>query len=316
MPPDENTRRLLYKIAHVYYEDGLSQKQIGLRFGLSRIKVSRMLKQARDLKIVQITLSPGNERTDTLEHDIEIAFRLDEAIIVGSEPSGDTKDRLRALGIAAAECLVRSIQGDETIAITWGHTVLATVDALPAGNWPNLHIVQSLGGLSQPDAKINAADLARRTAQTLNANLTLLSAPGIVESKHIRNALINDPQIKHTLAQAAKANIALVGIGAPDSASFSPAEIFKNEDVKRLNSRGTVGDIGLQFYNDKGQQVADEIHDLVVGLNLAQYKAIPRVIAVAGGVDKVLAIRAAMKGKIINVLVTDETTAVELLKIK
>ena len=47
MPPDASTRRLLYKIAHVYYEDGLSQKQIGLRFGISRIKVSRMLKHAR-----------------------------------------------------------------------------------------------------------------------------------------------------------------------------------------------------------------------------------------------------------------------------
>jgi deoxyribonucleoside regulator len=314
MPPDANTRRLLYKIAHVYYDDGLSQKQIGLRFGLSRIKVSRMLKQARDLKIVQITLYPGNERTDHIEHDIEAAFGLDEAIVVASDPMQVQKNNLHALGAAAAECLVRGIQGDEIIAITWGHTISAVVDALPAGNWPDLQIVQTLGGLSQPDSKINAGDLARRTAQTLGANLTLLSSPGIVESKSVRDALLNDPQIKHSLGLAAKANIALVGIGVPNSTSFSLVEVLKEKDIQRLVSHGIVGDIGLQFYNDKGLQVNDEIHDLIVGLSLVQYKAIPRVIAVAGGIEKVRAIRSALKAKIINVLVTDEITAAELLK--
>jgi DNA-binding transcriptional regulator LsrR (DeoR family) len=316
MPPDSNTRRLLYKIAQVYYEDGLSQKQIGLRFGLSRIKVSRMLKQARDLKIVQITLSPANERTDRLEHEIEAAYGLNEAIVVSTDEAADQKTILRLLGSAAAECLVRSIQGDETIAITWGHTVLAVVDALPAGNWPDLQIVQSLGGLSQPDSKINAGDLARRTAQVLGANLTLLSSPGLVENKSIRDALKNDPQIKHTLAQAARSNIALVGIGVPLSKTFSLGNVLKEQDIRRLTSRGIVGDIGLQFYNDRGIQVTDEIHDQVIGLDLMQYKAIPRVIAVAGGLEKAPAIKAALKGKIINVLVVDDTTAVELLKIK
>lgn len=314
MHPDANTRRLLYKIAHVYYEEGLSQKQIGLRYGLSRIKVSRMLKQARDLKIVQITFSAGNERTASLEHSIEAAYGLDEAVVVSSVPSADGKTNLNALGAAAAECLVRGIQGDETIAITWGHSILAVVDALPTGNWPDLHIVQTLGGLSQPESKINAGDLARRTAQTLGANVTLLSSPGLVESKSVRDSLMNDPQIKRTLGLAAKANIALVGIGVPNSTSFSLVEVLKEKDIERLTSRGIVGDIGLQFFNEKGMQVPDEIHDCVVGLNLAQYKAIPRVIAVAAGVEKVRAIRSALKGKIINVLVTDEITAGELLR--
>ncbi len=102
----------------------------------------------------------------------------------------------------------------------------------------------------------------------------------------------------------------------PDSTSFSLAEVLKEKDIQRLISRGIVGDIGLQFYNDKGVQVPDEIHDLIVGISLGQYKAIPRVIAVAGGVEKVRAIHSALKGKIINVLVTDEITAVELLRNK
>lgn len=316
MTLDLNTRRLLYKIAQLYYEEGLSQKQIGSRFGISRIKVSRLLKQARDHKIVQITLNPTNERRDHLEHDIEATYGIDEAIIVGHEKTADKKIDLKALGMAAAECLMRGIQGHETIAITWGHSIASVVDALPAADWPDLHIVQTLGGLNQPDSKINAGDLARRAAQALGANLTLLSSPGIVESKGVRDALMNDQQIKHSLQLAAHANIALVGIGVPDSDSFSLVEVLKETDIQRLKSNGVVGDIGLQFYNEKGQLVPEEIHDLVVGLSLPQYKAIPRVIAVAGGLQKVRAIRAAMKGGIINVLVTDEFTAFELLRLK
>ncbi len=314
MPLDTNTRRLLYKIAHLYYMDGLSQKQIGLRFGLSRIKVSRMLKQARDLKIVQIFLSPGNERTSILEQEIESSFNLHEAIVVSRESGNDGKEILQALGSASAECLVRSIQGGETIAITWGHTLLAVVDSLSPANYPDIRIVQSLGGLNQPDSKINAADLARRTAQVLGADLTLLSSPGIVENKDIRDALLHDPQIKRTLELASRARIALVGIGVPASTSRSLVEVLSKEDIRRLTARKAVGDIGLQFFDNAGQPVSDEIHDRIVGLSLPQYKAISRVIAVASGIDKVDAIRAAMKGKIINVLVTDETTAVELLK--
>ena len=53
---------LLYKIATAYYEDGLTQDQIGKRFGLSRIKVSRLLQQARQSRVVQITIvaPPGS----------------------------------------------------------------------------------------------------------------------------------------------------------------------------------------------------------------------------------------------------------------
>ncbi len=313
---DASTRRLLYKIAHLYYLEGLSQKQIGLRFGLSRIKVSRMLKQARDLKIVQITLLPGNERTDSLEQEIETKYRLDEAIIISCEPDKSEKEKLQELGSAAAECLVRGIQGDETIAITWGHTLLSVVDSLPTANYPDLRIVQSLGGLSQPDSRINAADLARRTAQALGANLTLLSAPGIVENKEVRDALLHDPQIKLTLEMAAKANIALIGIGVPAPASLSLAEVLRKQDFERLTARNAIGDIGLQFFDELGHPIRDEIHDRIVGLSLTQYKAIPRVIAVASGEEKVNAIRAAIKGKIINVLVTDERTAETLLSIQ
>ena len=311
---DINSRRLLYKIAKAYYEDGLSQKQIGLRLGLSRINVSRKLKQARDLKIVQIILSPGNPLNDQLEHEIEKKYGVNEAIVISTDEMDGQQEILRALGVAAAECLTRSIQGEETLAVTWGRTVLAIVDALPQRNWPNLRVVQSLGGLSQPDSRINGVDLSRRIAQTFNAKLFFLSSPGVVESKAVRDALLQDPQIKQTLAVAAKAQLAVMGIGVPDPASsISRFDILDQKELDELIAKGAVGEIGLQFFNADGEPIDTGIRERVVGLELSQYKAIPRVIAVAAGMEKVAAIKAVLKTKIIKVLVTDDATAKALL---
>ena len=312
--PDINSRRLLYKIAKAYYEDGLSQKQIGLRLGLSRINVSRKLKQARDLKIVQIILSPVNSLNDQLEHEIEKKYGVNEAIVISTDEIENQQDILRALGVAAAECLTRSIQGEETLAVTWGRTVLAIVDALPQRNWPNLRVVQCLGGLSQPDSRINGVDLSRRIAQSFNAKLFFLSSPGVVENKAVRDALLQDPQIKLTLAVAAKANLAVMGIGVPDPASsISRFDILEKKELDELIAKGAVGEIGLQFFNADGEPIESGIRERVVGLELFQYKAIPRVIAVAAGMGKVAAIKAVLKTKIIKVLVTDDETAKALL---
>ena len=73
---------LLYKIAKAYYEDGLTQDQIGRRFGLSRIKVSRLLQQARQSRVVQITITPPPDSFGDLERDLETAYGLDEVVVV------------------------------------------------------------------------------------------------------------------------------------------------------------------------------------------------------------------------------------------
>ena len=74
-----------------------------------------------------------------------------------------------------------------------------------------------------------------------------------------------------------------------------------------------VGDIALQFFDRAGGKVAHPIHERIVGTSLETIKGIPRVIGVAGGKEKVAVIRAALCGGLINVLVTDDQAASELL---
>ena len=308
-------KRLLYKIATAYYKDDLTQKEIAKRLGLSRIKVSRLLRQAREERIVQITVTPPGDSHADLERDLEARYGLDEAAIV-SPPADDKHAIIRTLGPAAAACLARTLQGTEVLNLTWGRTLLSTVDAAPARNWPDMRVVQALGGLGQPEAEIHGADLVQRLAQTFGARSRVLPAPGIVPSKLVRDALLTDAQISDTLALAARASVALVGIGvaaAPDSVVRQAGTILTDEEIKELQARGAVGDIALRFFDAQGRAIQHEINDRVVGLDLDQIRRIPRVIAVAGGAEKTEAVRAALRGKLVNVLVTDEPTAKRLL---
>ncbi len=315
MAAGSDEKKLLYKLAKAYYEDGLTQDQIGKRFGLSRIKVSRLLNQARKEKIVQITIIPPPGSHAILERELEARYGLDEVVIV-SPVSYDQPAIVQKSGPAAAECLMRCIQGNEVVDLSWGTTLLAVIEALPAQNWPEVKVVQMIGGLGQPEAETHGADLARRMAQAFGAKPRLLPAPGIVANKMVRDALLADPQISETLALGARADIALVGIGVPAALDsvVRQANILTQVEFEQLQAQGAVGDIALRFFDADGQAVDHEMNDRIIGLDLDQIKSIPRVIGVAGGTEKFEVIRAALRGQLINVLITDDRTAARLLE--
>ena len=311
----ETRRRLLYKIAKAYYDDNLTQSQIGDLFGLSRIKVSRLLHQAREERVVQITVVSPEQPSGDLERNLEAKYGLKEVVVVS--PSDYEKTTvLRELGEAAAACLIRCLNGDEVVGVTWGSTLLAVVDALPdVAKWPNMRVVQMLGGLGRPETEVHATDLTRRLAQAFGARPWSLPAPGIVSSKQLRDALLEDIQISETLALAAQADVALVGIGRPtsDSVLIRTGTILTMAQVDDFKARGAVGDIGLRFFDEQGQVSDIEINDRLIGVTLDQIKKIPRVIGVAGTEYKYPAILAALRGQLIEVLVTDERIATRLL---
>ena len=201
------------------------------------------------------------------------------------------------------------------MAITWGNTLDGVINSLPASNYPELRIVQSLGGLSRPDASIYGPDLTRRMAETMGARPILLSSPGLVANAAVRDMLMEDKQIATTLKLASQADIAIVGIGVLTSElPIIQNELLTANDLRRLKAKGAVGDIGFRFFNQDGESIEDELNDRVIGLRLDQYRRIRRVIGVAGGAEKFEVVLAALRGKLIDVLVTDSQILSHLLE--
>jgi DNA-binding transcriptional regulator LsrR (DeoR family) len=304
---------LLYKIATAYYEDSLTQDQIGKRFGLSRIKVSRLLQQARQSRVVQITIVPPPGSYGDRERELEQAYGLDEVVICG--PGSSQSDTLAELGSAGANYLARCLNEQRVIAISWGTTLLALVEALAPHNLPDLRVVQMLGGLGRVESETYGADLTLRMAQMLGAKARLMPSPGIVGSQMVRDALLQDGNIAETLALAERADLAIVGIGVPDRGTIlHQSQILTDQEIDELRALGAVGDIALRFFDREGRPIDHPVNERIIGLELEQMKHIPRVIGIAGGAGKYDVIRGALRGGLIDVLITDHVVAEQLLR--
>ncbi|REL24623.1 sugar-binding transcriptional regulator [Rhodohalobacter sp. SW132] len=318
-PVDAPNSRLLSKVSTLYYEQEFTQQQIANRLELSRPKVSRLLKQAKDSGIVQITVSHPEGDHVGMESKLEQLFSLNEAIVVDSVGgNGESSDTLlkTLLGGAAANHLSRSLSDGDIIGVTWGTTLQAMVEKVTPTDSKDLHIVQMLGGFGPPEAKAHTMDISRSLSRILNAGLTLLQSPGVVDSPEIREVLLTDRRVKNALSLFSKVNKAYVGIGA-----ISTNRVLKKEnnevshDIQQeIIHSDAVGDIGLNFFNRNGETVNSGFSDRFIGMTLEQLKQVKTVVGIAGGTEKYDAIRGALAGGYINVLITDRHTALLLIE--
>jgi len=313
-PLDE--QRLLVKVSKMYYEEGLAQDDIILRLNLSRSKISRLLQQARDEGIVQITVTTPRHLFSDLENRLEKSYGLDEAIVVETHTGDSQENIIHEIGVAAAGYFERTITATTTLGISWGSTLHSMVASLHSKRLPKTKVVQIIGGLGQPEAEVHATDLCHRLARSLGSQITLLPVPGIVATQQARNVLISDPFVKQAIEMFNHLDMAFVGIGAPvaNSVLIRDGSILSSSELDLLLQNGAVGDIALRFFDSLGKPVHSEIDKRVIGITIEQLKGIPRVVGIAGGTEKSQAILGALRGKLINVLITDSKNAEQLLQ--
>ena len=309
-------QRLLVKVSKMYYEEGLSQDDIILRLNLSRSKISRLLRQARDEGIVQITVNTPEHLFSELEIKLEKLFGVYEVIVVETQVGDSQENIIRELGIAAAGYLERSVATTTTLGISWGSTLHSMVAALHSNRLPKTKVVQIIGGLGQPEAEVHATDLCHRLARSLGSQLTLLPAPGIVATEQARDVLLTDIYVQRAIEMFNHLEIAFVGIGAPmpDSLLIRSGSILSRAELDMLLQKGVVGDIALRFFDAQGQPVQSEIDKRVIGITFDQLKCTRQVVGIAGGSEKFQSILGALRGKLINVLITDSVNAEKLLQ--
>ncbi|HEY63533.1 MAG TPA: sugar-binding transcriptional regulator [Caldilineae bacterium] len=307
--------RLLSKVSKLYYEQFLTQQQIADKLHLSRPKVSRLLKQARDEGIVQITVRSPSGIYPDLEYQLEQKFGLREVVITETPDPTSQEITTREVGIAAAEYLQRMLRDGDVIGVTWGTTLHSMVAALQPLALRDVHVVQLLGGLGPPESEVHATELCRRLARLLGAGLTLLPAPGIVDSLQAKEAILSDSHVQRAFEMIDRVNVAFVGIGSPTPTSvvMRDGSILTQEELQELRRRGAVGDIALRFINAEGEPIRSDLDNRVIGITLDQLKRIKCVVGVAGGPEKEAVIRGALLGGYLKVLVTDHITAMRLL---
>ena len=308
--------RLLLKVSKLYYEKTLTQQEISERLNLSRPKVSRLLKQAEEAGVVKINIIPHPGVHTDLEDALENKFGLKEAVVVDAgEPSSQIASS-REVGVAAADYFSRAVSDPCVIGISWGTSLRAMVDSLHAMDCQNSQIVQLIGGLGTPESEAHATYILRRLVALIGSRLSILNVPGIVDNPAVKKAVMSDSHVRDTFNMFPKIEIAFVGIGVPtpDSVVMRDGTILTKDQLEMLRKKGAIGDICLRYFDENGKSIPSEVDDRVVGITLDELKKIDRVVGVTGGPQKEKVIRAALLGKLINVLITDHHTAKKLIE--
>lgn len=308
--------RLLVRVARIYYEQGQTQKSIAERLDLSQATVSRLIQRAHEARIVRTSVSIPNGAFPDLEEELQTRYGLNQAIVVDS--IDEDAAILRDIGSAAAFYLEGTLRKGDVIGISsWSATLLAMVDAMRGlPRTVTADVIQILGGMGSPGAEAHATQLTRRLARLTNGEPTFLPAPGLVASDPSRRALMQDPFVAATFRRFEEVSIALIGIGGvqPSQMLANSGNVFIAEEIQMLRRHGAVGDICLRFFDREGNPVRTDLDSRVMAIKLEQLRRTRRSVGVAGGRRKLDAIRGALAGKWINVLITDRFTASRLTR--
>lgn len=309
--------RIVARVARMYYEWDMRQSEIARQLELSQATVSRLLKKSIDEGIVRININIPKGVYTEIEEELVKKFALRDAIVVDSLDD-DEKLIQRDLGASAAYYLESSIRPNEIIGISsWSATLLSMVDALhPLPKKDGIKVVQILGGVGNPSVAAHATQLTSRMARLVNGDPVYLPITGIVSNESARDVLLADASVQPALRLFDHVTTALVGIGAIDPSPLiaQSGNIFSAEENRLLRENNAVGDILLRFFDNSGQLVNTGLENRVISMSLEQLRKVNRAIGIAGGERKYLGILGALRGKWINILITDRFTAERLIK--
>ncbi|WP_233092586.1 bifunctional sugar-binding transcriptional regulator/dihydroxyacetone kinase subunit DhaK [Paracoccus sp. IB05] len=292
--------------AWLYYEDGLTQSDIAQKMGLSRASVNTWLADARARGLVNIEIQPEHFRAVSVARGLKDHFGLHDCLVIPSE--GDGKPLIERLGQAGAMVLKRLVRSGDTLAVTWGRSVLALASALDHPGLADIRVVQATGSTTARIAWTPEA-CASRLASALGARWIPLAVPAIVSSPAMRAMLMEEPVLAEQLQVLSEANRIIMGISSMRPESTIHSSGFLEGVDRHAHYQDAVGSLLGRFISARGELVSGPVNDRTIGLDLDGLRRVPQKIAVAGGIDKVAAILAALRGGLIDVLVTDAATA-------
>lgn len=302
----------LVRVAELYYEQNLSQQKIAKILNCSHSTVSRLLSEARETGVVEIKIDRPIRNVPTLAKQIRDFFNLKDAIVVPN--GGNEEQTVSDVSKAAAHFLLSIVTDHMKIGVTWGNTLYHMLETLGNVNLKGIEVIQLSGSLGQGNPEIDGPNIAIQLAKHFNGVCRLVAAPAIVTESKIRDALIQQPQIKHVLDLGAKANIMIQGIGALETkvSSLERAGYITREDLEEVEKAGAVGHINARMIDVHGREVS-HYSSRTISIPLDAMREAMWSIGISASISKAPAILGALRGKYFNTVVIEEASAREVL---
>lgn len=295
---------MMLRVCDLYYNRDMSQSEIAKIMDISRPTVARLLKSAKLRRIVEITISdPQQRRYSELEQRLEKMYKLQEVII--ADTASTTNQQKDVLGKAAAGYLKSILKDDDVIGVGMGTTIRYIAPYAPR-QFQNLTFIPLLGGSGNVDITLDANHVVDHLARAFCGEGQHLYVPAVVSHAQTKRTLFKEDSIRQIMEQYDHLDIALLGIGTADSTSSAFQSGYYSDQMKQRAVQDHVcGDICMYLFDRDGRTDQFPSNKQIIGVNLNKLKKVPYAIGIASGVRKAEAIRGAIKGGYINVLVTD-----------
>jgi len=311
--PDPETLRLIARVLTLHFQEGRLQAEIAKNLRLSTAKVNRLIKQGREMGMVEFRIHSPFQRLFDLENQLKLRWSGAEFLVVDTvtENAGTTLD---LVGKAAAQHLQGSLDKDDVIAISGGKALSVVANHLrPQGTTSNIVIPMTGGVQGQHYTDVN--HIATRIADGLGGKATLIHIPLHADTKEERDMLLSVRAVRDVLDQARNANVSLLGLGAVtgEDATYYKAHPLSEEDRAELYDSGVRAELLGHLVNSAGELCGSTLNSKLVSLPLSDARLVPTRIGVASGKEKIEPILAALNGGHINTLVVDDITAQSVL---
>lgn len=306
-------RRKILKVATMYYSEGLTQAEIARKIGISRPVISKLLREARDLGIVEIYIKDENAYSISLALEIEKKFQLKDVIVVPDGQDNSPATLKKNVARAAALYVANKLDQVSSVGVSWGTTVAEVIDEMPFLSYPNVTIHPLVGGVASHHLFLDANHLAFLFSQKCSAKCTYFYAPALAESKELKHILETSSFALEALKKAKQVDMAIIGVGNPvTSSTWEELAYIHSAELKKLKELGVVGDAVASFFDATGKELSTDLTQRLMGVTIEDLRKVKNVIAVASGLDKILSIKALLMAGILDTIVIDQRMAEEL----
>lgn len=314
--------RFMFRVLEMYYTDELSQAEIAKKMRVSRATISRTILKAKQEGYVTISIHHPENTQHHLEEQLETKYKIQEVVIASPEKGKTVREQVNQ---EVTTYLSRVLKNGMTLGITWGLTLGSLIEhfkhdtRVESFNLKDVKVVPFIGTANLIEFDIfmqrnHANFYALELAEILKGIGYQLPAPMYVSNKKAKEVLEDDRLISQVLHQAALADIGLLPIGPmTEQSSIVKSGVLSIETMHQMKKAGAVGEVIGNFFTEEGIFVENEMSERMIGITREQLFQVPIRVGIAYGKNRVAAIKGALNSQMINVLITDSTTAKDLL---
>ena len=312
---DTIKKELATRVSILYYEEKFSQNEVASKLGISRSYVSQLLTYARLNNIVKIVVNVEPLYPHSIRKEIEFSKyfpRVKQFHFMKSESLEDTK---KHIGKFAAPLLVNLIRKANIITVDPGTSVEKVIRELKPSSFSNCQgkkVIPLGGGIDNINVRLHSSDFVRRLGQVLNCEYYFLNLPILIENHSLRNALLKEKNAQEIINLWNNTDLAILGMGnvSKDSTLFSSCS---NSMIKKIKKSKAVGEIGINFFDKKGNYLP-LLEKYRVTIPFEKLKKIDIKVAIAFGEQKALALISILRANLIDILISDSITAYAMEK--